>query len=122
MRTTIRRFGREDSAASMVEYALMVALIAAGALVAVRTVGERTQQAFASIEKALDGGSAASGTPPGSTPAASSGQGNHGQGNQGQGNQGQGNQGQGNRGQGNQGQGNQGQGNQGRGNPVSRGS
>jgi pilus assembly protein Flp/PilA len=46
------RFWREESAATMVEYAIMVALIAAVALAVIKVVGQKTNNGFGSLNSA----------------------------------------------------------------------
>lgn len=45
----IRRFLRDESAATMVEYGVMVALVAAVAIVTVKTLGTEVNDAFTTI-------------------------------------------------------------------------
>ena len=52
MRTT-REFLRQDSGATMVEYAIMVALIAAVAIVIIKSVGEKTNNSFSTVNSAF---------------------------------------------------------------------
>ena len=47
--SVIRRFLREESAATMVEYGVMVALVAAIAIVTVKTLGTEVNDAFTTI-------------------------------------------------------------------------
>ena len=54
----IRRFAKEESAATMVEYGVMVALVAAVAIAVVVTLGQDVRQAFQSVETAMPGGGA----------------------------------------------------------------
>jgi pilus assembly protein Flp/PilA len=49
MRQTLRRFLHDDSAATMVEYGVMVALIAAVAILAVTTLGTEVRDTFTSV-------------------------------------------------------------------------
>lgn len=51
----IKRFFVEEEGATMVEYALMVALIAIVALTAVQTLGTNVSQAFSEIASAIGG-------------------------------------------------------------------
>ena len=44
-----RKFLLEDSGATMVEYGIMVALIAAVAIVIIKTVGEKTNNSFSTV-------------------------------------------------------------------------
>ena len=52
MRTT-REFLRQDSGATMVEYAIMVALIAAVAILIIKSVGEKTNNGFSTVNSAF---------------------------------------------------------------------
>lgn len=52
MRTT-REFLRQDSGATMVEYAIMVALIAAVAILIIKSVGEKTNNSFSTVNSAF---------------------------------------------------------------------
>ncbi len=49
----IARYTGDDRGASMVEYALLVVLIAIIALVAISLVGQRTSQAFSTVGASL---------------------------------------------------------------------
>jgi pilus assembly protein Flp/PilA len=51
----MRRFRREDSAATMVEYGIMVALIAAVSIVIITTLGTRVRAAFQTVVTSLGG-------------------------------------------------------------------
>ena len=53
MMNTLRRFVREDSAATMVEYGIMVALIAALAIAVIKVVGSKTNNAFGNVNNAM---------------------------------------------------------------------
>lgn len=53
MKNTLRRFVREESAATMVEYGIMVALIAALAIAVIKVVGSKTNNAFANVNNAM---------------------------------------------------------------------
>jgi len=53
IRTLFGRFAAEESGATMVEYAVMVALIAVVAVAAVRIVGTKTSAAFTAAGAAL---------------------------------------------------------------------
>jgi pilus assembly protein Flp/PilA len=46
---TIRRFVREESGATMVEYGVMVALIAALAIAVIKVVGSKVNNSFANV-------------------------------------------------------------------------
>jgi len=49
----IRKFFRDDSAATMVEYGIMVALIAAVSIIIITTLGTRVQAAFQTVVTSL---------------------------------------------------------------------
>lgn len=49
----IRRFSAEESGATMVEYGIMVALIAAVAIVVIKAVGVKVNNAFSTVNSAL---------------------------------------------------------------------
>lgn len=51
--STIRRFMKEESGATMVEYGIMVAVIAAVSIVVIRSIGTKTNTAFSNVDKAL---------------------------------------------------------------------
>lgn len=53
MKNLIRRFVRDDKGATMVEYAIMVALIAAISIAVITLIGTDVQGAFQSVETAL---------------------------------------------------------------------
>jgi pilus assembly protein Flp/PilA len=53
--TLVRHFVKNDEAATMVEYALMVALIAIVCLIAVTTLGTNVNTVFTTIAAALPG-------------------------------------------------------------------
>ena len=53
LKSTIRRFIREVSGATMVEYGIMVALIAVVAIAAVRTLGTSVNGGFTNINTNL---------------------------------------------------------------------
>jgi Flp pilus assembly pilin Flp len=53
LRTLIRRFVQEERAASMVEYSLLVALIALIAFVAVQTAGDTLSGTYSEIADEL---------------------------------------------------------------------
>jgi pilus assembly protein Flp/PilA len=48
-----RRFMKEESGATMVEYGVMVAVIAAVSIVVVRSIGNKTNNAFSAVDSAL---------------------------------------------------------------------
>ncbi len=48
-----RRFVKEESGATMVEYGVMVAVIAAVSIVVVRSIGNKTNNAFSAVDSAL---------------------------------------------------------------------
>jgi pilus assembly protein Flp/PilA len=49
MKSSLRRFGRKDDGASLVEYALLCALVAIAAIVGMSTLGTGINTAFNSI-------------------------------------------------------------------------
>ena len=51
----MRRFRREESGATMVEYGIMVALIAAVSIVIITTLGTRVRAAFQTVVTSLGG-------------------------------------------------------------------
>jgi pilus assembly protein Flp/PilA len=51
--TAVRNFIREDDGAALVEYAILVALIAVVAIFFVTSMGTKVSQKFSSIDKAL---------------------------------------------------------------------
>jgi pilus assembly protein Flp/PilA len=53
VRSAMSRFARDESAATMVEYAIMVALIAALAIAVIKVVGQKTNNAFESVNSAF---------------------------------------------------------------------
>ncbi|KGD64518.1 Flp/Fap pilin protein [Alcanivorax nanhaiticus] len=53
MKSLITRFLREEEGATMVEYAIMVALIAVVAIAAVVVIGEETNTAFETVGTTL---------------------------------------------------------------------
>lgn len=53
MKALIQRFINDESGATMVEYAIMVALIAIVALLAVQTVGQRVDAKFDTVASSL---------------------------------------------------------------------
>jgi pilus assembly protein Flp/PilA len=55
MKNLLKRFVDEESGATMVEYAIMVALIAVVAIVVVGLVGDQVTAAFQSVETGLSG-------------------------------------------------------------------
>lgn len=64
MKSLIQKFLRDESGATMVEYGIMVALIAAIAIGTVAILGGNVDEAFTSVNTALDangGGGAAGG-------------------------------------------------------------
>lgn len=48
-----KRFVKEESGATMVEYGLMVAVIAAVSVAVVRAIGNRTSTAFRRVEQGM---------------------------------------------------------------------
>lgn len=53
LQSTFRRFVKEESGATMVEYGVMVAVIAAVSIVIVRSIGLKTNNAFSAVDSAL---------------------------------------------------------------------
>jgi len=53
LRNSLRRFQRDESAATMVEYGIMVALIAAVSIVIITTLGTRVKAAFQTVVTSL---------------------------------------------------------------------
>lgn len=53
MKNLLKRFVREESGATMVEYAIMVALISVVAIVIIGTVGGQVTDAFTTVETEL---------------------------------------------------------------------
>ena len=51
--TAVRNFIREDDGAALVEYAILVALIAVVAIFFVTSMGTKVSQKFSAIDKAL---------------------------------------------------------------------
>ncbi len=51
--TAVRNFIREDDGAALVEYAILVALIAVIAIFFITSLGTKVSEKFSSIEKAL---------------------------------------------------------------------
>jgi pilus assembly protein Flp/PilA len=50
---TVRRFLKDESGATMVEYGIMVAVIAAVAIAIVQSIGTKTAGAFKTVDSAL---------------------------------------------------------------------
>ena len=53
LKNVVRKFVADESGATMVEYAIMVALIAAIAIAVIRVVGGKTTNAFQNVNAAL---------------------------------------------------------------------
>ena len=51
--TAVRRFIRDDDGAALVEYAILVALIAVVAIFFITSMGTKVSEKFSSIDKAL---------------------------------------------------------------------
>lgn len=49
----VRRFVREETGATMVEYAIMLALIAAICIAAIKLVGTKTNTSYENLETAM---------------------------------------------------------------------
>jgi pilus assembly protein Flp/PilA len=61
MKSLIQKFLRDESGATMVEYGIMVALIAAIAIGTVAILGGNVDEAFTSVNTALDANGAGGG-------------------------------------------------------------
>ena len=55
----LKRFGREENGASMVEYAVLVGLITAGLVAIIGALGGEVLEDFTAVEAALQGGATA---------------------------------------------------------------
>ena len=55
LKNAVRKFAADESGATMVEYAIMVALIAVVCIVAVQTLGTKTNTAFTGVNATLPG-------------------------------------------------------------------
>ena len=55
MKNLLKRFIREESGATMVEYAIMVALIAVVAIITIGLIGEQVNSAFTTVQTELAG-------------------------------------------------------------------
>ena len=53
IKNTLRRFAREESAATMVEYGIMVALIAALAIAVIKVLGSKVNNGFQTVNAAM---------------------------------------------------------------------
>jgi pilus assembly protein Flp/PilA len=53
MSRTIRRFFQDESGATMVEYGIMVAVIAAVSIAIVQSIGSKTTAAFKNVDSAM---------------------------------------------------------------------
>jgi pilus assembly protein Flp/PilA len=53
IKSSVRRFVAEDSGATMVEYGIMVALIAALAIAVIKVLGSKTNNAFSTVNNAM---------------------------------------------------------------------
>ncbi len=53
LQSTFQRFVKEESGATMVEYGVMVAVIAAVSIVVIRQIGGKTNNAFAAVNTQL---------------------------------------------------------------------
>lgn len=53
LQSTFQRFVKEESGATMVEYGVMVAVIAAVSILVIRTIGGKTNNAFQSVNANL---------------------------------------------------------------------
>lgn len=55
MKNLLKRFIREESGATMVEYAVMIALIAVVAIATISLIGDQVNTAFTTVETELAG-------------------------------------------------------------------
>jgi pilus assembly protein Flp/PilA len=53
MSNTIRRFLKDESGATMVEYGIMVAVIAAVSIAIIQSIGNKTTAAFKNVDSAM---------------------------------------------------------------------
>lgn len=53
LKNAVRKFAADESGATMVEYAIMVALIAVVCIVAVKTIGTKSNAAFTTVHTTL---------------------------------------------------------------------
>jgi pilus assembly protein Flp/PilA len=53
LKNTLRRFVKDESGATMLEYGVMVPLIAAVAIVTVKTLGSKVNNAFSTTNSAM---------------------------------------------------------------------
>ena len=53
LKSAVRRFVSDESGATMVEYAIMIALIAAICIAVIKVIGNKTNNAFANVNSAL---------------------------------------------------------------------
>lgn len=53
MKSLMNKFMRDESGATMVEYAILVALISIAAIVIITAVGQQVKQAFQEVKDAL---------------------------------------------------------------------
>jgi pilus assembly protein Flp/PilA len=53
MSSTIRRFLKDESGATMVEYGIMVAVIAAVSIAIIQSIGSKTTAAFKNVDSAM---------------------------------------------------------------------
>jgi pilus assembly protein Flp/PilA len=53
VKNAVRRFVSDESGATMVEYAIMVALIAAICIAVIKVIGNKTNNAFVNVNTAL---------------------------------------------------------------------
>ena len=51
--TALRRFANDESGATMVEYAIMIALIAAICIAVIKVIGGKSNNAFQNVNTAL---------------------------------------------------------------------
>jgi pilus assembly protein Flp/PilA len=53
IKRTVARFAKEESGATMVEYGVMIAVIAAVAIATLRSIGTKTNNSFTKLNKNL---------------------------------------------------------------------
>jgi pilus assembly protein Flp/PilA len=52
-KSVVRRFATDESGATMVEYAIMIALIAAICIAVIKVIGTKSNTAFSNVNNAL---------------------------------------------------------------------
>ncbi|MFP5430473.1 MAG: Flp family type IVb pilin [Gammaproteobacteria bacterium] len=63
MKNLMKKFLNDESGATMVEYAVLVALISIAAIATIILVGQRVDDAFGRVEEALTGAAGGGGAP-----------------------------------------------------------